>query len=364
MNTPDLLTPIYSHSFMDIPEWYFDVGLSKNVFVITPAAIDGACVIVPTFRRPMPFSLTVLKVVTYFTILIPLLVLVAKILVRSLMGRVVVQDLSSLKISNFSRTEIEELFPYEFKAQDVEGAKRSFSELSPDEVQGAIESGSLAGSYLLGLLSDEHLKALKLSKLSGWQIQLLFPRARNEEFEEVKRRFSCVSAEEVQASIENNKIASEYQMSLLSEGHLNALKVSSLSPLQVGRLFPDSYMKEKKIEVKARFACLRPEEVQAAIESNIISGEYLMSLLSDEHLNKLKLSRLTENQIQDLFSFRSPSFLENLFDVFLGEYKTSEEMLQEHFRRFKLLDRSEFMAAVQRGTIVLGPNTPVLRLQT
>lgn len=175
-----------------------------------------------------------------------------------------------------------------------------FKAFNGDDVQKAIETEILTTTYQLKLLSDEHLQGLKLSQLSQKTINNMFPW--NNDNTADRKRFANFQTAEVQAAIKAGLIATTYQLKLLSDEHLQGLKLSELSKETMVNMFP--WCSENTADLQ-RFANLQAAEVQAAINSGLIATPYQLHLLSDQQLMELKLSELSKATIDQMFSWHS-----------------------------------------------------------
>jgi hypothetical protein len=234
--------------------------------------------------------------------------------------------LKALKLSELDSNIIYQMFP---QKEDNTEDKERFSHFDASDVQAAIKKGFLAGGYRLSLLSNDHLKALKLSELNSNIIYQMFPQ--KEDNTEDKERFSHFDASDVQAAIKKGFLAGDYRLSLLSNDHLKALKLSELDSSIIYQMFPQ---KEDNTEDKERFSHFDASDVQAAIKKGFLAGDYRLSLLSNDHLKALKLSELDSSIIYQMF----PQKEDNTED-------------QERFSHF---EASDVQAAIKKGFLAGG----------
>lgn len=239
--------------------------------------------------------------------------------------------LKKLNLSKLPIERVEELFPVTDK---IEQEKKRFEKIQLHEVQKAIENKVPTGVYRLSLLSPQQLHFLKLSKLPKEQVQELFCEEKKRH-EMNKERFLNLSTTEVQASVENNVLSGSYRLGLLSPDHLSGLKLSKVPTKQINDLFKERQLWNPVEEDKFRFSYLSSQEVQGAIERNHLTGTYRLSLLSPQHLSDLKLSKLSEAQIDDLFY-----------------KKTDLNEIEEDKKRFACLSSPEVQGALEKNTLV------------
>ena len=198
------------------------------------------------------------------------------------------EHLKQLDVSKLTESHLEPMFSCKNGTGEDE---RRFALLPADQVNAILDK---LNGYRMYLLSDEHLKQLDVSKLTEYHLQLLF-NAKNG-LNEDKKRFAFLPADQVNAILDK---LNGYQMYLLSDEHLKQLNVSKLTEIHLQPLFN---AKNGLNEDKRRFALLPADQVNAILHK--LNG-YQMYLLSDEHLEKLDLSKLTEKHLQLMFSAKN-----------------------------------------------------------
>lgn len=200
------------------------------------------------------------------------------------------EELKGLELSKLSKRTIDYLFDIYIRDKND---KEKFSVFSSKDVNEALTAEKITSQYHLSLLSDEQLKGLELSKLSKTIIEDLFPSYKGDKND--KQRFSFLSVKEVNEALCLEKITTRYHLSLLSEEHLKGLELFKLPPKTIDNLFPQNKNDKEK------FSLLSAEEVNIALMSVVITKEYHLSLLSDDHLSALELSKLPSSTIERLF---------------------------------------------------------------
>lgn len=113
-----------------------------------------------------------------------------------------------------------------------------------------------------------------------------------------RRRFACFADHEVLAAIRNGALTGDFLNQLLSEEQIGELKLSKLTEKQIKDLFPEYQDRGKKKKIIDK---IKKKEVCAAIEAQLINESYLFRLLSEGQVEGLKLSKLTKKQITNLF---------------------------------------------------------------
>lgn len=243
------------------------------------------------------------------------------------------KQLSELNFSALTYSQISDLFSNPHDPDKKAKEKERFKHLRLEEVQTALNQEKLCSSYLASLLSDKHIESLKLSGISRKQLESLFSNPYDTEKEALqKRRFSLLAPNEVQGAIVAEKLDT-YQLRLLSDLHLKALELSSISKSNLVRLFFNPYDKDKEILQKQRFSLLTSQSVQNAIDAEKLDA-YQLQLLSDQHLKALNLSIISKSCLETLFS--------NPFD--------SEKKVKEK-KRFSLLQPSELKIAIEQDKL-------------
>jgi DnaJ-domain-containing protein 1/uncharacterized protein YjiS (DUF1127 family) len=164
-----------------------------------------------------------------------------------------------------------------------------------NDVQKAIETGTLTTRYQLKLLSNEQLKDLQLSKLSRDVINVMFCYSDDKTGD--RKRFANFKGSEVQAALTAGLITTPYQLKLLSDEQLKDLQLSKLSIDVINVMFCYS---DDKTGDRKRFANFKGSEVQAALSANKLS-DYHIGLLSDEQIKALDFSILPQQIINMLF---------------------------------------------------------------
>ncbi|SCA58582.1 Uncharacterized protein AB751O23_AF_00180 [Chlamydiales bacterium SCGC AB-751-O23] len=233
------------------------------------------------------------------------------------------EQLKDLPISKLSYSILNDMF-YTHKPKKSDKAR--FALFNPTEVQLALKSGFLDGKYHMSLISDEQLKTLKLSKLSYSILNDMFYTHKPKKSD--KARFALFNPTEVQLAIESGFLDGKYHMSLISDEQLKTLQLSKLSYFILNNMF---YTHAPKNSDKTRFALFNPTEVQLALESGFLVGKYHMSLISDEQLKTLKLSKLSYFFLNDMFYTHRP--------------KDSEKT------RFALFNPDEVQLALEKGIL-------------
>lgn len=198
------------------------------------------------------------------------------------------EQLQGLQISKLPRYVLQNLIGY------GEEAERRFANFKMTEVQMALETG-LLDSDSIKLFSDEQLRSLKLSRLSKELIEQMFPWYW---VDKSRKLFALIDAEEVQAALEDG-LVSKNTFTLLSTEQLQSLKLSRFSQDTIEEIFPPYDINTKDIE---RFANLQINEIQIALEAGLINKFHILQLLSDEQLKGMKISRLSKDIINGIFS--------------------------------------------------------------
>ena len=177
-----------------------------------------------------------------------------------------------LDVTKFtSQKQIQDLFD---SSKNHKENERRFRLLSDAQVDAMLP---LLNGYQIRLLSDDHLKKLKVDRLKKEQIQDLFDSNKNDR--ENERRFGLLSDAQVDAML---PLLNGYQIRLLSDDHLKKLKVDRLKKEQIQDLF-DSNKNDRENE--RRFGLLSDAQVDAMLP--LLNG-YQIRLLSDDHLKKAK----------------------------------------------------------------------------
>ncbi len=123
--------------------------------------------------------------------------------------------------------------------------------------------------------------------------------------------------------------AGKYLGPVLSNRQVQNLKLSELSNGQIEHLFPD-YSDEIREDSMQRFALISDPEVHAALKA----GKLIRPLLSASQLQNLKLSMLSDKQIEKLF----PTYGEKLYE--------------ESIKRFSFIPDQEVVAALKAGKLI------------
>ncbi len=198
------------------------------------------------------------------------------------------EHLKHLDVSKLTENHLQLLFSNRNGPRDD---LRRFACLPTDQVNAILAK---LNNYQMYLLSDEHLKHLDVSKLTENHLQLLFSN-RNGPRDDL-RRFACLPTDQVNAILAK---LNNYQMYLLSDEHLKHLDVSKLTENHLQLLFSNRNGPRDDLR---RFAFLPADQVNAILAK---LNNYQMYLLSDKHLEHLDVSKLTENHLQLLFSNRN-----------------------------------------------------------
>ncbi len=246
-------------------------------------------------------------------------------------GKLQGSTLENLSEGTFKLLNIERLSPEQSKIifslkTDSTQDRQRFAYFKPEDVQKAIEKGTLQGEYRLGLLSNAHLSQLKLSQLSYEQIKALFPVSKD--VQAAKERFKLIGADEVQKALVENKLLDAYHLNLISDEQLKKVRLSAIHYDQVSNLFKSKVDATKE---KERFALLDAQDVQEAMIKGVLQGMYQLHLLSDEDLQHLELSKLPKVRVEELF-----------IPTGKGE---------EDKRRFALISAEEVKKAIEIGLV-------------
>lgn len=145
----------------------------------------------------------------------------------------------AIQISGLSQEQITALF----HGIDLAEQRRRFALIPPAEVQETIRLGTLS-EPLYKLLSDAQLQDLRLLELNGQQILSLFPN--NLPGDEKRRRFALLRADVVLAAIEANTLPLSFYK-LLSDDQLRAVRLSELREEQMNWIFPASIQNEENM---------------------------------------------------------------------------------------------------------------------
>lgn len=237
------------------------------------------------------------------------------------------KQLKLLKLSLLSEEQINDLFVSCIDEKGFNEAKRKFGLIeNAKEVQTAIEKGTLHTPLHMQFLSDKSWGELKISELSKESIKNAFSDPVHN-----LDRFKLIQVSEVQAALDAGKLA-QPQAELLSDDHLKSLTLSTISRPQFIAMFSDPYNSKSEEEAKRRFSFLKPSDIQEAIEKDFFASPYRFRLLSEKHLQFLKISKLTKDQLDMLF-----------YDY----YNANGEALDK--QRFSLIAFSEVQAAIDKG---------------
>ncbi|MFA6915360.1 MAG: hypothetical protein WC222_03105 [Parachlamydiales bacterium] len=179
-----------------------------------------------------------------------------------------------------SQAQLQKLFRY------IDGVeeKRRFALMSSDQVQAIL---SKLDEYSLKLISDEQLKKLDLTVLSGKRLAKLFCYI---DGKEEKRRFALMSSDQVQAILSK---LDEYSLKLISDEQLKKLDLTVLSGKRLAKLF--CYIDGK--EEKRRFALISSDQVNDILS---MLDDYILNLISDEQFKDLEISKLSIEQVNAL----------------------------------------------------------------
>ena len=201
------------------------------------------------------------------------------------------EQLKGVRLSNLSQATIDCMFSLFQK--DKKAAKKQFALFSADDVQMALQLGKLTNYSQMNLISEEQLKGIQLSKLSQQTIALMF---NNCEFiESERKRFAHFPINEVQVALELGLLTGCQREELLSEEHLRSIRLSALSQKTIARMFPVSSWSSCRHmnEVPERFALVPVEEVREAINKGLLDDFQQTRLLSDSQRSALALTEGT-----------------------------------------------------------------------
>lgn len=268
-----------SQFLLEYVDHYFSSFDDERADVILGHAVNGKEAV--TFSKGNPsYVMTVLKIISLFTLILPAILMIAKIILRSI-------HTFYPKLSELSNAKIDKLFPHVLE-EYLEDSRCGFDKIPSIEIVAAFQ----AGKYIGPVLSNRQVQNLKLSELSNGQIEHLFPDYSDETHEDSMQRFALIPDQEVHAALRAGKLIKP----LLSVSQLQNLKLSMLSDKQIEKLFPiyDEKLYEESIK---RFSFIPDPEVVAALKA----GKLIKRLLSVNQLKNFKLSELSNDQIHQLF---------------------------------------------------------------
>lgn len=152
--------------------------------------------------------------------------------------------------------------------------------------------------------------------------------------------------------IQKTKFHSECYSCIANATPTREIKLSKLSKEEIENMFPSmiahrertriSLMSNEKIELKVKnqkkFSYLNNQELQTALEQGKLDNVYLLSLLSEEQLGSIKLSKLKQKTF------------ECLFDSF-HRYWSNDIEKKEDAKRFACFSPDEVHKAIEAGSL-------------
>lgn len=207
-------------------------------------------------------------------------------------------NIEQLKISEFTKEQADIVFSW--KEDSTQDAKR-FKAYAVSDVQKAINEGILSTPYQLHLLSDDHLKGLKLSELTKTDISNMFTWCENDAVD--KKRFAHLQAKEIQIALENNKLT-EYQIQLIHIEQIKEFDFSKLSQQMINHFFPlysVEHLRKKNMYINTTTVTKDNFSQTISGARCIYSPEVLLKMSDEQKRKNDKLfSQLTKKQQEDL----------------------------------------------------------------
>lgn len=210
-------------------------------------------------------------------------------------------QIQNLKLSEMQATQNKALF----FALDEAKAKERLALFDGQDVVDAIHKGLMTGS-VLKFLSDKHVKELKLKQLSKEQVDVIF--CYKDDSSQDACCFKAFNVDDVQSAIEEGILTTTYQLQLLTDQQLKGVRLSKLSTETIDHMFPS---RDDNTSDLKRFANFEVEEVQAALNTGLITTTYQLQLLTDQQLKGVQLSKLSSETINRMF----PSLDDNMADL-------------------------------------------------
>lgn len=248
-------------------------------------------------------------------------------------------QIKELKLSDLTKEQIAFLFKFceligieslYFSPPDGIKAKERLALFADEDIAQAINENKLFDGF--GNLSEKQLKLIKLPNLTREQFKTMFlEMGRNH-----SGRFAHFPAKDVQTALEKGLVKGTDGTFLFSGPQLKGLNFSKLSKETVEGIFQQVYADKGIAAQKERFAFLESSTVNELLQSGKLSSPYHLGLLSETHLKNLKLSKLTKDQVKNLFPRNSREGVIELI--------TQSE-------RFGLLDPREVKAAFESGAL-------------
>lgn len=205
-------------------------------------------------------------------------------------------QIKGLKLAAMQPDQITALFNL-----DDESLKARLALFSEQDVRESIIKHKLKNNVLRHI-PKSYFSSIKLSDLNQEQLKILFSWKKNSADDAAI--FKAFSVDDVRAAIEKNLLDDTYMLSLLSDEQLKGIQISKLSAKTLTFMFPWS---ENAAHHKKRFSNFQAAEVQLSIENELIKGQYQLSLISDEQLKALNLSKFSKTTLEGLFPWREDS---------------------------------------------------------
>lgn len=211
------------------------------------------------------------------------------------------EHVKKLKLSQLNKDQADIIFCWK---KDSNQDENRFKAYNAEDVQNAIEAGTIYTEYQLKLLSEEQFKGIQFSKLSKKTIENIFPWTKDNRAHRLK--FAHIDSAEIQASL-NKNLLNDYQVKLISIEQMKGFDFSAMSQKTINMIFPDysvDYLREKNSYWRATFKSVNGkvlENKKGKVCS--YSEEKLQQMSKDQkQKNDELLAQLSRQQRKDLES--------------------------------------------------------------
>lgn len=233
----------------------------------------------------------------------------------------------TVKLSSLPAKTVNQLFS---SSNSVEDKKEIFKSFSADDVIEYLEKNANISSSLIDLLDEKHFSEIKLSMLTKETISKLFSYKSDNTLD--RKKFAHFHSKEVNHVLIHGLLTGFYMLSLLSDKQLKKLPLSKLPKDTINTLF--SY-KSDSTEDRRKFALIDPKEVSKAVAADLISGSYLIGLLSEKQVQSIDFSKVSQNCVNTLFPTYSVEELRKQFSHYESRFETVNGKVTKNFNGMK-----------------------------
>ena len=336
-----------SQKLLGFADSYLTLGCGR-VEVILGFTKDGKEAVIHDSRRSSCL-VTALKIVSYFTLILPLLALITKIVLRcthrfypidpkrvaeeEVLKKVRAgkplsnEDLQSLPLSRLTKAEIRSIFNLDISSAKLPELRARFACVPASEVAEALYKGILPNRHYI-LISDSQCRALDIAK-SEKVLQANFESSVNAENLEAHETLRDAEVDDTNGIFERmqSKIANidldklidvlhqrddcDDIYHFLTNDQLPKLKIGSFDEGMIEYLIEGLYRRPKCIfgefdielmveekplaEARARFALLNADELKQVVKNGNIDRGALIHLVSDPQFKSLDFSEMDLN---------------------------------------------------------------------